>query len=114
MSQNKLKRNAGKTEVLVIGTPRMLGKISIPSITVNGVIVPVPKEPVGNMGAVFHPKMNMSADVSQVINSANYQLKNTGKIRTFPNTDTTKSGIVSLVTSRPDYCNGTGVRKYVT
>ena len=45
----------------------MLGKISIPSITVNGVIVPVPKEPVGNMGAVFHPKMNMSADVSQVI-----------------------------------------------
>ena len=96
-----------------MGTPRMLGKISIPSITVNGVIVPVPKEPVGNMGAVFHPKMNMSADVSQVINSANYQLKNTGKIRTFPNV-TTKSGIVSLVTSRPDYCNGTGVRKYVT
>ena len=30
-------------------------------ITVNGVIVPVLNEPVGNLGAVFDPKMNMSA-----------------------------------------------------
>ena len=43
MSQNKLKLNADKTEVLVMGTPQMRAKISIPSITVNGVIVPVLK-----------------------------------------------------------------------
>ena len=41
MSQNKLKLNADKTEVLVMGTPQMRAKISIPSITVSGVIVPV-------------------------------------------------------------------------
>ena len=86
-----------------MGTPQMRAKISIPSITVNGVIVPVRNEPVGNMGAVFDPNMNMSAHVSKVIKSANYHLRNIGKIRKFLNTDTTKSAIVSLVTSRLDY-----------
>ena len=89
-----------------MGTPQMRAKISIPSITVNGVIVPVLNEPVGNLGAVFDPNMNMSAHVSKGIKSANYHLRNIGKIRKFLNTDTTKSAIVSLVTSRLDYCNG--------
>ena len=106
MSQNKLKLNADKTEVLVMGTPQMRAKISIPSITVNGVIVPVLNEPIGNLGAVFDLNMNMSAHVSKGIKSANYHLRNIGKIRKFLNTDTTKSAIVSLVTSRLDYCNG--------
>ena len=66
MSQNKLKLNAAKTEVLVMGTLQMRAKISIPSITVNGVIVPVLNEPVGNLGAVFDPNMNMSAHVSKI------------------------------------------------
>ena len=48
----------------------------------------------------------MSAHVSKNIKSANYHLRNIGKIRKFLNTDTTKSAIVSLVTSRLDYCNG--------
>ena len=102
----KLKLNADKTEVLIMGTPQMRAKISIPSITVNGVIEPVLNEPVGNLGTVFDPNMNMSAHVSKVIKSANYHRRNIGKIRKFLNTDTTKSAIVSLVTLRLDYCNG--------
>ena len=50
--------------------------------------------------------MNMSAHVTKVIKSANYHLRNIGKIRKNFNTDTTKSTIVSLVTSRLDQCNG--------
>ena len=50
MSQNKLKLNADKTEVLAMGTPQMRAKkIYITSITVNGVIVPVLNESVGNL-----------------------------------------------------------------
>ena len=77
----------------------------LPSSTVYCVIVPVPNEPVGNLGAVFDPNMNMSAHVSKVIKSANYHLRNIEKIRKFRNTDTTNSAIVSLVTSRLDYRN---------
>ena len=35
MSQNKLKLNAEKTEVLVLGTPKQRAKIPVPSISVN-------------------------------------------------------------------------------
>ena len=89
-----------------MGTPQMRAKISISSITVNDVIVPLLNEPVGILGAVFDPNMNMSAHVSKVIKSANYHLRNIGKIRKFLDTDTTKNAIVSLVTLRLDYCNG--------
>ena len=47
--------------------------------------------------------MNMSAYVSNVNKSANYHLRNIGKIRKILITDTTKSAIVSLVTLRFDY-----------
>ena len=50
--------------------------------------------------------MNMSAHVPKFITSAIYQLGNIGKTRQFLNTDTTKSAIITLVTSRLDYCNG--------
>ena len=36
-----------------MSTPHMRAKISILSITVNGVIVPVLNEPVGNLGAAM-------------------------------------------------------------
>ena len=96
MSQNKLKLNACKTEVLAMGTTQMRAKISIPSITVNGVIVPVLNRPVGKLGA--DPDMNRTAHVSKVIKFANYHFRNIGEIRKFLDTNTTKSVIVSLVT----------------
>ena len=66
-----------------MGTPQMRANISIPSITVNGVIVPVLNEPVGNLGAVFDPNMNMSAHVS--IGMHITTLGTLGKYRTFLN-----------------------------
>ena len=77
MSQNKLKLNADKTDCLVMGTTQMRAKIPIPSITVNGVILPVLNESVGNLVVVFDP--NMSAHVSKVIKSANYHLRKTSE-----------------------------------
>ena len=88
MSQNKLKLNADKTELLVMSSPQMQAKISIPSITVHGHIVTDLNEPVDNLGAVFDPNINMPAHVSNVIKTANYHLRNIGKIRKFHNTDT--------------------------
>ena len=64
------------TELLVMGTQQMWAKISIPSIIINGVIVPVLDEQVGNLGAVFNPNMNMSAHVSEVIKCANCHIRN--------------------------------------
>ena len=65
-----------KTEVLVMGTQQMWAKISMSSIIINGVRVPVLDEPVGNLSAVFNPNMNMSAHVPEVIKSANCHIRN--------------------------------------
>ena len=56
----------------------------------------------------FDPNINtsMSAQVTIVNKSANYYLRNIGKIRKVLNTDTTKGAIVLLVIARVDYCNG--------
>ena len=59
MSQNKLKLNADKTEVLVLGTPKQRAKMSVPSISVNGEIARILNIPIGNLGSVFDPSMNM-------------------------------------------------------
>ena len=97
MSQNKLKLNVDKTEVLVLGTPKQRAKISVPSISVNGEIVKILNIPIGNLGSVFVPSMDMAAHVSKAVKSANYLLRNIGRIRKY---------LTSLVTSRFDYCNG--------
>ena len=106
MSQNKLKLNAEKTEVLVLGTPNQRAKISVPSISVNGEIVKILNIPIGNLGSVFDPSMNMAAHVSKAVKSANYYLRNIGRIRKYLTAESSKSAVISLVTSRFDYCNG--------
>ena len=40
------------------------------------------------------------------VKSANYHLRNIGRIRKYLTEESTKSAVISLVTSRFDYCNG--------
>ena len=53
-----------KKEVLVLGTPKQRAKISVPSISVNNEILNIP---IGNLGSVFDPSMNMAAHVSKAV-----------------------------------------------
>ena len=105
MSQNKLKLNADKTEVLVLGNPKQRAKISMPTISVNGEIVKIFNIPIDNLGC-FDPSMNLAAHVSTAVKSANYHLRNIGKIRKYLTAESTKNDVISLVTSKSDYCNG--------
>ena len=83
MSQNMLELNADKTEVLVLGTPKHRDKISVPGISVNGEEVKILNIPIGNLGSVFDPSMNMAAHVSNAVKSANYHIQNIGRIRKY-------------------------------
>ena len=94
MSQNKLKLNADKTEVLVLGTPKQQAKISVPSISLNGEIVKILNIPIGNLGSVFDPSMNMAAHVSKAVKSANYHLRNIGRIRKYLTAESTKGAVI--------------------
>ena len=48
----------------------------------------------------------MAAHVSKVVKSANYHLRNIGRIRKYLTAESSESAVISLVTSRFDYCNG--------
>ena len=48
----------------------------------------------------------MAAHVSKAVKSANYHLRNIGRIRKYLTAESSKSAVISLVTSRFDYCNG--------
>ena len=97
---------ADKIEVLGLGTPTQRAKISVPSISVNGEMVKILNIPIGSLGSVFDQSMNMAAHVSKAVKSANYHLRNIGRIRKYLTAESSKSAVISLVTSRFDYCNG--------
>ena len=83
MSQNKLKLNADKTEVLVLGTPKQRAKIYVPSMSVNGEIVKILNIPIGNLGSVFDSIINMAAQLSKAVKSANYHLRKIRRIKKY-------------------------------
>ena len=59
-----------------------------------------------NLGSVFDPNMNRAAHVSKAVKSANYHLQNIGTVRKYLTAESTKSAVISLVTSRFDFYNG--------
>ena len=63
--------------------------IYVPSISVNGESVNIFNIPIGNMGSVFDPSMNMAAYVSKAIKYANYHLRNIGGIRKYLKAEST-------------------------
>ena len=69
-------------------------------------IVKIVNIPIGNLASVFDPSMNMAAHVSKAVESANYYLRNIARIRKYLTAESGKSAVISLVTSRFDYCNG--------
>ena len=104
MSQNFLKLNDDKTEILVVSTRPQLHKMEFPSISVGHACVK-PATEVRNLGVVFDSKMNMEAHVNSVCKSCYYYLFNIARIRKFLTKSTAETMIHSLISTRLDYCN---------
>jgi len=105
MSQNMLKLNSDKTEIVVIGTKSQRIKINIPSLSVAGQTVTVRCEPVSNLGAILDPSLSMVQQVSKMVKTSSFHLRNISRARRFLTVDAAKQAVVSLVLSRLDYCN---------
>ena len=112
MSSNKLKLNDDKTEVILFKPPRA-GSINIDKITIGTTKI-TNSNVVRNLGVKLDSALSMESQVNGVCQSANFQLRNIGKIRHLIDNDTCKLLVNSLVTSRLDYCNSllNGVNNY--
>ena len=104
MSQNMLKLNDDKTEILLLGSAYNLKQFSSVAIKVGDTEIPS-KLSVNNLGSVFDAKLNMSDFVAKKCQSALFYLRSISRIRKYLTTNATKSLVHAYVTSRIDYGN---------
>ena len=78
MSQNKLKLNNDKTEIILFASKKHLAELNIKLFSVAGMDLSVASEPVRNLGAVFDCQLIMAPHVKSV---KSFHLRNIGKAR---------------------------------
>ena len=105
MTNNKLKLNNSKTEIMLFGTKSSLANVNIASLEVAGTLIHVADGPVRNLGVILDHAMSMTPEVNRMVQSASFHLRNIGQVRKRLTEKATKSLVQSLVISRLDYGN---------
>ena len=104
MSQNILKLNEDKTEVIVFGSKKYLE--GMPSISIRvGDCTITPTRSVRNLGAHFDSRMKMEEFIIKKCRACQLQLHKIARIRKCLSNDTCSCIIQGLVTSKLDYAN---------
>ena len=104
MAHNFLKLNDQKTEYIIIGTRQQIAKAPETPITIGTSYV-APSTSVRNLGVVFDNTLSAESQALATARTANFHIRNIGKIRGFLDVGTTKLLMNSYVLSRLDYCN---------
>ena len=117
MTLNKLKLNDDKTEALIVSSGRKSRSLSfsfLDFITVGCASVPL-SDSVKNLGVTFDCHLTMKTHVSNLVRSANFELRRISSLRHLLSTDATKILVSAFVLSRLDYCNSLlfGCRQYL-
>ena len=104
MIQDKMKLNDDKTEFLIIGTSQQLKKVRTDTLSVGDAIISTVLS-ARNLGAYFDSNMTLVPFINNACKSAFSQLYNIRRIREYLSTDTSKTLVHAMITSRIDYCN---------
>jgi len=104
MRQNKLKLNDDKTELLIIGTPKQLQKVSFTSVNV-GLTAVHKASKARNLGILFDENLSLSSQVSSICKRSYLHLRNLSAIRKFLDQDSAKKAVQAFVSSTLDYGN---------
>jgi len=104
MSNNLLKLNQDKTELIVFSSKHQSKNVPIFHLKVGESVINSVTS-VRNLGVYFDRRLTMEKQVASIVKSCNYHLCNIGRIRRFISTAACKTLVNSLVTSRLDYAN---------
>ena len=108
MTLNKLQLNDNKTEAMIVFSDRKSRSLSLSFpdfITVGCASVPL-SDSVKNLGVILDCHLTMKTQVSNLVRSANFELRRISSIRHLLSTDATKTLLVSaFVLSCLDYCD---------
>ena len=105
MTDNKLKLNDDKTEVMVIASSRMSTALSIPeSFDIGNASLPF-SDTVKNLGVTLDCHLSLKTHVLNVVRTANFELRRISSIRRLLTTEATATLVSAFILSRLDYCN---------
>ena len=107
MTLSKLKLNDDKTEAMIVSSGRQSRSLSFsfPDFISVG-CAPVPlSDSVKNLGVTYDCHLTMKTHVSNLVRSANFELRRISSIRHLLSTDATKTLVSAFVLSLLDYCN---------
>jgi hypothetical protein len=103
MTNNFLKLNDDKTELIIVTTKQMV--FDAFSVTIGNNVIAPPPEPPLNLGVYFDNHLSFDHHAQKVSQSINAALFKIGKIRKFLDSDTCNQLINGLMMSHLDYCN---------
>lgn len=102
LANNFLQLNESKTEVLILGSSLS----SQPGLVVElGPLASNIQDPVRNLGVIFDSSLLFNKQISAVVKSSFYQLRQIAKIKSLLSPSNLEIVIHSFITSRLDYCN---------
>ena len=104
-TNNPLKLNDDKTELIVITTHSSTSQNQHIGINIGDSLITPSSEPPRNLGVLFDSTCSLNDHVSKICKSINYNLYSIGKIRKYLDTPTAEKMINCSITSRLDYCN---------
>ena len=105
MTNNKLKLNNHKTEIMLFGTKSSLTDVNIISLEVSGTHLHVSRGPVRNLGVLLDNSLSMSSQVNRMVQPACLHLRSIEQVRNKLTESSTKSLVQSLVISKLYYGN---------
>ena len=112
MSNNFLKLNEDKTEILLVG-PTAKRQLLHNNM---GKLTPWIKPEVTSLGVIIDSDLNIKSHINKVTKTSFFHLRNLAKIRPFINHKDAEKLIHAFISSRLDYCNAlfTGLPKRTT
>ena len=104
LTNNFLKCNGDKTDLLVVTNKKSRHKHNISSLSIDTDVI-TPSKTVRNLGAIFDSHMDSEAFVNSKCKSALHCLRNISRVRRSLTVNAVKTLIQAYITSRLDYCN---------
>ncbi|XP_062400145.1 uncharacterized protein LOC134089717 [Sardina pilchardus] len=104
MTQNYLKLNSSKTELLLVGSKSALTKMEPITICVDGSTIPCSKQ-VKSLGVILDNTISFNAHINTISRNAFFHLRNIARLRPTLTQQSAEVLVNAYVTSRLDYCN---------
>ena len=104
MTQNLLKLNDNKTNILYLASPHCVKSLKTPALQMGASSI-TPNGSVKNLGVIFDQCINMHEHVTSVCRAAYYHLKNIHCLKAFLTQEALVTVVHAFVTSCIDYCN---------